>query len=156
MKAKDSLKKIEEKVEKKLKALIDNLKAQHSKFEDRDFGPSEKDEYGAISFYGSTKPDPAGSKYPAPETLKWERPQYADDKFDNVQPVRKSSDEEESLEDEEDEEEDDEESDDDDDFGLSLSNNDVKVGICCGYSISTVLFTPLSLFRFGAREANCS
>ena len=74
-------KKIEVKIEAKLKDVINKLKASHEKFEDPDFGPSEKDEFGAISFYGSALPAPAGSKYPAPETLRWERPQYDDNKF---------------------------------------------------------------------------
>ena len=73
--------KIERKVEVKVKEIIDKLKEKHSKFIDDDFGPTEKDEFGAISFYGNGKPDPAGSKYPSPDTLKWERPLYADDKF---------------------------------------------------------------------------
>lgn len=74
-------KKVELKIEAKLKDIIQKLKASHSKFEDPDFGPNEKDEFGAMSFYGSTLPAPAGSKYPAPESLRWERPQYDDSKF---------------------------------------------------------------------------
>lgn len=74
-------KKIEFKIEAKLKDVINKLKASHEKFEDPDFGPNEKDEFGAMSFYGSALPAPAGSKYPAPETLRWERPQYDDNKF---------------------------------------------------------------------------
>lgn len=73
--------KIEAQVEKKVKDVVNKLKASHGKFEDPDFGPNEKDEYGAISFYGDAPPAPAGSKYPKPETLRWERPQYRDDKF---------------------------------------------------------------------------
>jgi hypothetical protein len=57
------------------------LKISHEKFEDVDFGPTEKDEFGAVSFYGTALPAPAGSKYPAPETLRWERPLYDDSKF---------------------------------------------------------------------------
>jgi len=75
--------KIEAKVEKKVKSIISKLKTTHSKFEDLDFGPKEDDEYGGKSLYGNGKPDPAGSKYPAPETLKWERPQYIDKLFEN-------------------------------------------------------------------------
>eukprot|EP01032_Pedospumella_encystans_P037559 gene37559-42542_t len=74
-------KKIETKVEAKVKEIINKLKSTHEKFEDLDFGPNEKDEFGAVSFYGSALPAPAGSKYPAPETLKWERPLYDDNKF---------------------------------------------------------------------------
>lgn len=126
---KDALKKIEEKVEKKLKEVIDQLKAKHTKFEDTDFGPTEKDEFGAISFYGSGKPDPAGSKYPAPESLRWERPQYADNKFGDSKPSRKPTDGEETASEAEDEDdlEDEEEEDDEDDLGLSFTSNDVKV-----------------------------
>lgn len=76
------MKKIETKIESKVKDIVNKLKASHGKFEDKDFGPNEKDTFGAISFYGSALPAPAGSKYPAPETLKWERPLYDDSKFD--------------------------------------------------------------------------
>ena len=64
-----------------MKELVHKLKTSHEKFEDSDFGPKESDEFGALSFYGSSLPAPAGSKYPAPETLKWERPLYDDSKF---------------------------------------------------------------------------
>ena len=76
---------IDKKIESLVKAIITKLKTSHSKFEDPDFGPSDEDEYGAVSFYGpaAAVPDPAGSKYPPPCALKWERPIYADDKFDN-------------------------------------------------------------------------
>lgn len=74
-------KKIESKIEAKVKEIVNKLKSSHEKFEDPDFGPNEKDEFGALSFYGSSLPAPAGSKYPAPETLKWERPIYDDSKF---------------------------------------------------------------------------
>eukprot|EP01040_Poterioochromonas_malhamensis_P005074 gene5074-5439_t len=76
---KEEMDKIEQKIEKKVKEILTDLKASHSKFIDPDFGPNDEDEYGAKSLYGNSgKPDPAGSKYPAPETLSWERPQYAD------------------------------------------------------------------------------
>lgn len=78
MKNPQELKKVEGPVEKKVKELVDKLKASHAKFEDPDFGPQESDEFGAKALYGEGKPDPAGSKYPAPESLKWERPQYDD------------------------------------------------------------------------------
>ena len=79
------IQKIDKKIESLVKSIVTKLKASHSKFEDSDFGPKENDEYGAKSFYGESNslPDPAGSKYPAPQTLKWERPIYADDKFDH-------------------------------------------------------------------------
>eukprot|EP01038_Epipyxis_sp_PR26KG_P009214 gene9214-12425_t len=69
----------ESKIESKVAAIIKELKASHEKWKDPDFGPSTDDEFGAKSFYGNALPDPAGSKYPKPETLKWERPQYADE-----------------------------------------------------------------------------
>ena len=76
-------KKLDKKVEAKVKEIIDKLKAnQQGKFEDPDFGPQTDDEYGAKSLYGSAKPDPASaSKYPAPDKLRWDRPLYDDDKF---------------------------------------------------------------------------
>lgn len=123
------MKKIETKVESKVKEIINKLKSSHAKFEDPDFGPTEKDEYGAVSFYGPPKakkdgaiPDPAGgSKYPAPHTLKWERPLYDDNKF--VEPRVKLVDENgEEVEDEE-ECEDEEEGDEfDDEFGFQADN----------------------------------
>jgi hypothetical protein len=110
-------KKIESKVEGKVKEIINKLKASHEKFEDADFGPSEKDTFGALSFYGSALPQPAGSKYPAPETLRWERPLYDDSKFsDGAAGVEDNGEEEE------------EEEDDDDEFGYSGASEDAKVG----------------------------
>ena len=66
-------------VEPKVKAIVDELKASSRKFEDPDFGPTIKDPLGAISLYGSCIPSPAGSKYPKPEDLRWDRPQYDED-----------------------------------------------------------------------------
>ena len=67
-------------VEKRVKETIDNLKQQQTKFVDCDFGPTEEDEFGSISLYGTGQPDPAGqSKYPAPDTLEWKRPVYQSD-----------------------------------------------------------------------------
>jgi hypothetical protein len=69
---------IESHVEKKVREIIQGLKASHSKFTDPDFGPTESDPLGALCFYGNEPPAPAGtSKYPAPDSMKWERPQYA-------------------------------------------------------------------------------
>lgn len=70
-------------VEKKVKEITDVLKASHSKFEDPDFGPKDDDEHGALALYGPKgPPPPAGhSKYPPPETIRWDRPQYCDTKF---------------------------------------------------------------------------
>jgi hypothetical protein len=89
---------IEKEVSKHVRSIVNALKTSHKKFEDPDFGPTDKDPFGATSLYGTAPPAPAGtSKYPAPETLKWERPQYSDDQVD--------------------EEEEGEEEDEDDDFG---------------------------------------
>jgi hypothetical protein len=75
------MQKIDSRVEQRVQAIIEQLKKSHNKFEDPDFGPTDTDEHGALSFYGSRKPDPAGSKYPSPETLQWKRPQYDDNIF---------------------------------------------------------------------------
>lgn len=106
---------MDKKVEKRVKELVDQLKASHNKFEDPDFGPLAADEFGAKSLYGDVKPEPAGSKYPAADTLRWERPQYDDAKFaEGVNATVKSGevDEEGDGEDEEDED-----FDEDDEFG---------------------------------------
>ena len=90
---------IEREVSKHVRSIVKGLKTSHKKFEDPDFGPKEHDPFGAVSLYGAGPPAPAGtSKYPAPETLKWARPQYSDDQL-------------------EDEDENEEEEDEDDEFG---------------------------------------
>ena len=86
--------KINAKIEAKVKEIVNKLKISHTKFEDPDFGPSEKDEFGAISLYGATPPDPAGSKYPSPDTLLWQRPQYDDDKFSSDKTAKDAEEEE--------------------------------------------------------------
>lgn len=43
---------IDKQVEKKVKEVVDKLKISHEKFTDPDFGPNEKDEFGANSLYG--------------------------------------------------------------------------------------------------------
>jgi hypothetical protein len=74
---------MEKVVEERVKAIMDGLKSSGEKFSDTDFGPSDADEFGAVSLYGPKAPDPAGhSKYPSPESLSWLRPQYFDDTFD--------------------------------------------------------------------------
>ena len=115
------------------------MKLSHAKFEDVDFGPTENDEFGAVSFYGSSNslPDPAGSKYPLPSSLKWERPLYADDKFNDhvVSGENKPSQDVEETVDAEDKvgdtpSKDDLETsiDDDDEFGIhSSADNDAEV-----------------------------
>jgi hypothetical protein len=95
--------KINAKVETKVKEIITKLKISHTKFEDPDFGPNDSDEYGAISLYGNGPPNPAGSKYPTPESLKWERPQYDDGKFGADQSEVKDEEEDEESEEEDDE-----------------------------------------------------
>ena len=126
------LEKIDQKVENNVRGIIEQLKKSHNKFEDTDFGPTLTDEYGALSFYGNAKPDPAGSKYPAPETLRWERPQYADQIFSN----KKGSADHESVQQDDDDDvtmdEDDvtvefDEEEDDDEFGFRTREEDSKV-----------------------------
>ena len=68
-------------VEKKVKGYVEKLKSSHTKFIDEDFGPEEGDEHGAKSLYGTAMPAPAGSKYPRPEDLRWDRPIYDDNYF---------------------------------------------------------------------------
>lgn len=67
-------------VRKKVKEIVQGLKASHAKFLDPDFGPNESDPLGAISLYGAGgSPAPAGTnKYPSPDSLRWDRPQYLD------------------------------------------------------------------------------
>jgi hypothetical protein len=72
---------VNRKVEKKIREVVDKLKAAHEKFVDPDFGPNDEDPFGAVSLYGTKMPDPALSKYPAPDSLKWERPMYEDAAF---------------------------------------------------------------------------
>lgn len=98
--------KINAKVETFVKNIINKLKISHTKFEDPDFGPNEKDEYGAISLYGNGPPNPAGSKYPAPDSLKWERPQYDDGTFGAGGPGDDEDDEDQESEEENDFEDD--------------------------------------------------
>ena len=92
-------------VEPRVKTIVDTLKASSQKFEDPDFGPTEKDPRGAVSFYGTAMPAPAGSKYPKPEDLRWDRPHY-DDKgmFAEGKEKKEGEDGEEDEEEEEDEE----------------------------------------------------
>ena len=106
---------IDKQVEAKVKSIIDKLKATHEKFVDEDFGPNDDDEYGTVSLYGSKDPSAAGAKYPAPDSLKWERPQYDDDKFAHTEA-------------EEDEAEEDEEED-DDEYGFSSKSESEGVSI---------------------------
>ena len=68
-------------VEQKVKVYVEKLKSSHTKFIDEDFGPEEGDEHGAKSLYGTAMPAPAGSKYPRPEDLRWDRPIYDDNYF---------------------------------------------------------------------------
>lgn len=81
-------------VEKKVKEYVDKLKSTHGKFEDRDFGPQETDKLGASSLYGTKIPAPAGSKYPRPEDLRWDRPLYDDNYFSSAAAGENDSDRE--------------------------------------------------------------
>jgi hypothetical protein len=98
------IEKIDKELEQKVKVIVDKLKISHNKFVDPDFGPNENDEFGAISLYGSSMPAPSGSKYPPPDTLKWERPVYDDQNFLHQNEVKqaKDTDEEDQNEDEND------------------------------------------------------
>lgn len=70
---------IEQIVAKQVKELVSETKSVHGKWEDPDFGPTEADPLGALSLYGSEPPAPAGvNQYPAPSTLRWARPLYAE------------------------------------------------------------------------------
>ena len=103
----------EKEVAKKVQKITEDLKLKHSKFEDPDFGPTDNDEHGAVALYGpGGPPPPAGhSKYPAPDTIVWQRPQYLDTKFVDV--------------DEEKKDEEDEDEDEDDEFAPKSSSNEV-------------------------------
>lgn len=61
-----------------MKKLIEQVKLSAKKFVDPDFGPNENDKDGAMALYGAKLPDPSGSKYPPPNTLRWARPKYYD------------------------------------------------------------------------------
>lgn len=116
------LEKIDRVVEGKVKAIIDKLKATHQKFEDADFGPTEDDEFGSKSLYGNAPPAPSGSKYPSPESLRWDRPHYDDDKFalvESAKVAKSSGDDDEEGDGEGGGEEDEGNDDFDDEFGSS-------------------------------------
>lgn len=142
-------KKIEGKIEAKVKEIVNKLKSTHEKFEDPDFGPNEKDEFGALSFYGSSLPAPAGSKYPAPETLRWERPIYDDSKFSYGAVANEDEPEEEAEE---------VENDYDDEFGFSGGDDQDSVCNHCsrrlGIALVHGLRVAVSFRRSGADMAN--
>lgn len=87
---------INKQVEAKVKVIVNELKTTHAKFVDVDFGPKEDDEFGATSLYGPANktPEPAGSKYPSPDTLRWDRPLYDDDNFEEDEEKKDGSDDE--------------------------------------------------------------
>lgn len=128
-------KKIDNCVEKKIKDIVDRLKGKSEKFIDPDFGPTDDDEYGAKSFYGSSLPAPAGSKYPAPESLLWTRPVYDDDKF-SLAAKNKSSDDGES------DGNDDEEEEEEDEYG---SGGDNDSNVCLTKSLSNIVITVIAV-----------
>lgn len=77
---------VEKQVEKLAASIIQHCKANHCQFQDPDFGPSDEDEYGARALYGNPPVAPGsagGSKYPPPESLRWDRPQYLTDELDS-------------------------------------------------------------------------
>lgn len=74
-----------------MKLIVEKLKISHEKFFDPDFGPNDSDPFGAKSLYGLAPPAPAGSKYPTPESLKWDRPMYDDSKFVHEVEVEETS-----------------------------------------------------------------
>ncbi|CAN0076653.1 unnamed protein product, partial [Discosporangium mesarthrocarpum] len=55
-------------------------RTSNKKFEDPDWGPSDRDKLGARALYGDP-PRPPGavgaSAYPSPSRLRWDRPRYA-------------------------------------------------------------------------------
>ena len=79
----DVLAQIEQTVSRKVKSLVDDCKASERKFIDTDFGPTETDEFGATSLYGTDCKPPQGA-YPKPDKLRWERPIYADGDEDDL------------------------------------------------------------------------
>jgi hypothetical protein len=77
---------------------------------------SDNETNTAKSFYGSAMPVPAGSKYPNPETLRWQRPLY-----DDPQPAGAEDGKEEGEEEEEEF---------DDEFGPSSSGGGSEAEVC--------------------------
>lgn len=76
-KSKSFLDEVEIQVEKKVREIIQKHKTNHTKFTDPDFGPTADDPLGAKSLYGNEPPTAAGTnKYPSPEAIRWDRPQY--------------------------------------------------------------------------------
>jgi hypothetical protein len=75
---------VQHQVEKKVKSILEYCKDNYVKFFDADFGPNDEDEYGAKSLYGNPPVLPGsvgGSKYPKPDSLRWDRPRYATTEF---------------------------------------------------------------------------
>ena len=105
---------------KKLKAIMEKTKKDNkNSWSDPHFGPDADgdDEYGSKALYFKGKPPPAvgNSRYPQPNTLRWDRPKWKPSK-------EGGGDEEEAKEEEEDEEEEeddeyDDEYEDDDEYG---------------------------------------
>lgn len=140
MKNKSELDKIEVQVENQVKAIVKKLKETHEKFNDNDFGPTEADPDGAISFYGpppkkgDVKPEPAGSKYPDPATLTWERPHYEDTQF-VASTSGKGKGEAEGDDDNDDDEEDGDEDDDEEDLDEEFSGMDEDAVVSGLYTV---------------------
>lgn len=104
-------------VKKKILTLMEQTKKENkNKWSDPDFGPnaSGDDEYGSRALYFQGKPPPAvgNSRYPQPDTLRWDRPRWQQKK-------EGETDEDKDDEGEEEDEEEDEydEYGDDDEYG---------------------------------------
>ena len=72
-------------VQKKILALMEQTKKENkNKWCDPDFGPDSvgDDEYGSRALYFQGKPPPAvgNSRYPQPDTLRWDRPRWEEKK----------------------------------------------------------------------------
>ena len=125
----DKTEKIFKTIEKKVQAIINVLKQTHEKFTDKDFGPSSKDIFGAVSLYGEGKPDPAGSKYPKPDSLTWHRPIYIMDDKDFKDRQKNKGDAERKGEEEEEEEEEEDYEEEEDEYGHD-DNEDTQDIFC--------------------------
>jgi len=120
---------MEKEVEKKVSALAAACKRSESKFVDPDFGPSDSDEFGSRSLYGTPPIAPKGA-YPKPDKVRWDRPRYADGE--------EGEDESESEEENNDNDDEDDEFDEfDDEYGDDNDKSDTwctKGRLFCGGS----------------------
>ena len=105
-------------VQKKILALMEQTKKENkNKWCDPDFGPDSvgDDEYGSRALYFQGKPPPAvgNSRYPQPDTLRWDRPRWEEKKEAEKKEAGADEKEDEQEEDEDEEDEYDEYGDDD-------------------------------------------